>query len=106
MGEAKRRRTLVAPQLSKMVSTEIGESHCPFCGHVLQLATSLHGSTPAPGCVAICYSCANPLVFEDSMRMRAMTPTEFAALPDAALATVHGYQQRVRQRDRRRLADG
>ncbi len=65
-------------------TTEIVASECPACGATHTAATSAIGDTEAPKAndLSVCIKCGNWNVFDDDLRLRAITESEIAALPD------------------------
>jgi hypothetical protein len=61
----------------------VPEAGCPLCGYQIDRASSPKATTPKPGDIAVCISCAAALVFGESLKPREMTESEFAGLdPD------------------------
>jgi len=84
-------------------STDIPKSRCPFCGYLSEEASAPGDASPKPGHVAVCISCASVLVFNDDLRLRAMTPTEFADLHPDSRDEISLIQRGIRMLDRRKL---
>ena len=79
-----------------MKETELPEDHCPVCEHTIDLAAARSEAAPSPGDISACIACASALVFGDDLRLRAMTPTEFADLHPDDQKELRLYQQAIR----------
>ncbi len=84
-----------------MKDTKVPESPCPFCGTEFDGAFSFEDKVPSPGDATVCIQCASPLVFDDAMKLRQMTPGEFAGLPEYFKDELRLFQRAVRAIDRR-----
>lgn len=82
------------------------ESHCPCCDYKLDTTSSLDGVTPKPGDLSVCISCASLLVFEDGLKLKAMTTGEFDELDAQTKNKLRLFQRAVREVDRRELRNG
>lgn len=85
--------------------TRHAATRCPFCDHRLDTAGNPEGATPSPGDVSVCISCASPLLYEEGLRLRAMTSAEFNNLDVEIKANVRRYQQIIRRMDRTGMGD-
>jgi hypothetical protein len=86
----------------------LGKTHhvpngfCPLCGKELDAASGMdHDNAPKPGDVSVCLGCAQPLVFNDDLTVRAMTASEVADLPLALGRQIRRAMWAARQLDRR-----
>ena len=84
-------------------STDIPESRCPFCGYRSETASAPGDKSPEPGHIAVCISCASVLVFNDDLRLRAMTQAEFADLHPDNRKEILLIQRGIRMLDRSKL---
>ena len=58
----------------KMIPTR--KQECPFCGKLLNAASSLQENLPIPGDITICAACLAVLKFGDAMDLCLATPEE------------------------------
>lgn len=82
-----------------IVATSLPPCPCPFCGYEMDAASGKR--EPNPGDISICISCAQPLVFTQTMQLRAMTPAEWGALDLPNKTELRRYMAAVRALDRR-----
>lgn len=86
-----------------MASNEVNAlSHCPYCNHGHQLASSMSNpeARPKPGDISICVECCNVLVFNDDLTTRKPTPLELDnALKNAEVVKL----RKIMQYERRKL---
>lgn len=87
-------------------NTRTPETRCPLCDHKLVAACSATGAEPSPGDISICLFCASPLVFDDEMRVREMSPADFAGFGLSTQQEIRRHQRAVRAVDRRKLPRG
>ena len=68
------------------VTVPLASASCPRCGFEFTHTTQLHADgrdVPTPGALAVCISCAAPLVFAEDLSLREATDAEVRALtPD------------------------
>ena len=87
-------------RIGKLRDSRTPKSPCPWCGHILDGAMAADpknpDATPKPGDVSVCISCAQILVFNDDLTMRASMPGEIEVTP-----VMRRAQQAVRMLDRR-----
>jgi hypothetical protein len=62
-------------------TTRMPPQACPRCGKMLDANDGEKGHVPQPGALTVCVACAAVSVFSDEMRLLAVTPDEFEALP-------------------------
>jgi len=84
-------------------STDIPKSRCPFCGYRSEAASTPGDKSPEPGHIAVCISCASVLMFNEDLRLRAMTQGEFADLHPDNRDEILLIQRGVRMLDRSKL---
>ncbi len=59
------------------VSVETPRSHCPKCGHELNLAQKIRGQgAPQPGDMSFCVECAALMRFDAAMTLRPLSAAE------------------------------
>jgi hypothetical protein len=85
--------------------TRLEPSPCPWCGKLNDAATGLGETGPRPGDFSVCLTCAQPLVFDETLRTRAMTMDEFRELPEQGQSMVRLYLRAVRAIDRHPAAE-
>lgn len=69
---------------------------CPFCGKLQEALSNWEGEgLPAPGDLAICFTCRMPWLFDDELRPRKPTATE--ALEIAADERVHEFLRKKQE---------
>jgi hypothetical protein len=56
--------------------TKLPDQDCPHCGKKIDHTLSLEGAIPEPGDVGICWYCGEPLIFDDTLHQRALSPYE------------------------------
>lgn len=82
--------------------TRTPECRCPWCGHRLDAAMAGDpehpDATPSPGDVSVCISCAQILVFQEDLTLRAASPSEIEITP-----AIRRAQQAIRTLDRRQM---
>jgi hypothetical protein len=92
---------------TRTLTSQVPSSQCPYCDQVYDVTTSVGGKrSPLPGDWAVCYNCAQFLVYDGGLKVRKPYQGEVAGMTqrnpkarellDRAAAT-------VRQRDRRSL---
>lgn len=85
--------------MANWVESTVPENQCPWCGHELD-AVAGEGS-PSPGDWSVCISCAQAVIFNGDLSIRAASTGDFAALSPLEYAELQRYQRAVRQIDRR-----
>ena len=73
-------------------TTRMQPQACPRCGKMLDANDGEKGHVPQPGALTVCVSCAAVSVFSDEMRLVAVTPEEFEALPTEAQDEIGSIQ--------------
>jgi hypothetical protein len=74
-------KALAAYAFDTGTRTRMPPQACPRCGKMLDANDGELGRVPKPGALTVCVSCAAVSVFSDEMRLLAVTPDEFDALP-------------------------
>lgn len=74
------------------------EDKCPFCGYIINAATSPTGDQPPePGDVSICFKCTSYVVFDDNLKLRCMTDDELLELPNETLSMLTEQRTKIRR---------
>ena len=63
---------------------KVPRSRCPHCAKPLTAATDISGKAlpPKPGALSVCAHCLGVCAFDKRLRLRRVTTTEFAGLPE------------------------
>jgi hypothetical protein len=89
-------------------ATRIPPSPCPYCDHVYDVTSSIgERATPQPGNWAVCYNCAQFLIYDDDLRVRKPQRGEVTRMTQQHPKTRRLMDQAaafIRRRDRRGLA--
>lgn len=71
-------------------TTRLPECRCPWCHRLMDAATSANrnrpNAVPKPGDVSVCIHCAQVLIFQDNLTVRATMPGEVEMTPAIRLA--------------------
>src|SRR5262249_24610500 len=97
------------PRLSD-VDHRLTEASCPLCGHKLDAASGIDSddspspgdASPPPGDASVCIQSAPPLVFTETLSVRAMTRAELHDLHPENRQQLEMMMQAVRSIDRRK----
>lgn len=80
------------------------ELKCPLCGHPADGASGIdHNDKPDPGDLAVCISCASPLIYTDNFELRQMTKQDWDELHPDNARQIRMAMFAVRLIDRRKL---
>lgn len=86
-------------------TSHVPSSACPYCEHVYGVTTSVGGKgVPHSGSWAVCYNCAQFLVYDDDLKVRKPHQGEVARMTrrnPKARRLLEEAAAVVRQRDRR-----
>jgi len=80
----------LVPLSGQAVSRELPGAKCPKCGHGIEHTSTLAGPERplGEGDLAVCISCDAMLLLGGASRVRALTPAEFAMLPEPVQAAL------------------
>lgn len=86
-----------------MRESEIPESKCPWCDHVLDRALDPNGdATPKPGDIAVCGACTSILQFDDNLMFSKVPDEDISQYMDEHPELIE-YQRIMREMDRTKL---
>jgi uncharacterized protein with PIN domain len=79
------------------------KDHCPYCNAELDTVSSTPANpeaTPRPGDLTLCFTCANPLVFMEGLKVRKLDVEEhLRAMANVEVCKVMHSIARAKMRD-------
>jgi len=80
-----------------MTTTELTPSPCPYCGHLLELASGRPGTRPVPGSLSVCIRCGEISQFDSDMKLQKSDIEDWLKLDNTSLHTLLRLQRAVKE---------
>jgi len=80
-----------------MTTTVLPPNNCPYCGHLLELATGRPGTRPTKGSFSVCIRCGEISQFDADMKLQKSDINDWLELDSDNLQTLLRWQRVVKE---------